>query len=86
MAKKKITDEVRLTWQRHNNADATIDRLQHWTFEKQNYFLSRLDWIEKSLDNGNHEAYRIAFNQLKTALQQHKQTLDKVHELLIYKE
>lgn len=48
------------------------------------FFLSKLDWIEKSIDSGNHEAYRIAFNQLKTAIENQKNTLDKVHDLLIY--
>ena len=50
----------------------------------RDYFLSRLDWMEKSIDKGNHEAYRIAFNQLKLAIENQKNTLDKVHDLLIY--
>ncbi|EXE12709.1 hypothetical protein J559_3006 [Acinetobacter sp. 983759] len=40
--------------------------------------------MEKSIDSGNHEAYRIAFNQLKSAITSQKDTLDKVHDMLIY--
>ena len=40
--------------------------------------------MEKSLDKDNHEAYRIAFNQLKEALKAQKDTLDKVHSMLLF--
>lgn len=84
MSRRKITDDIHLLWQRHDNAEATVEKLQEWTADRRDYFLSRLDWMEKSIDNGNHEAYRIAFNQLKLAIENQKNTLDKVHDLLIY--
>lgn len=84
MLRRKITEDIHLLWQRHDNAEATIEKLQEWTTDRRDYFLSKLDWMEKAIDSGNHEAYRIAFNQLKLAIENQKNTLDKVHDLLIY--
>lgn len=85
MAKqRKITDTIDLLLNRHDNAEATATALQNWTAEKRDFYLSKLDLMEKSLDKGNHEAYRIAFNQLKEALKAQKDTLDKVHSMLLF--
>lgn len=85
MAKqRKITDTVDLLLNRHDDAEATAQALQDWTAEKRDFYLLKLDWMEKSLDKGNHEAYRIAFNQLKEALKNQKDTLDKVHGMLLF--
>jgi hypothetical protein len=84
MGRRKITEDVMLLLHRHNNAEATSEKLKEWTTEKCDYYLSRLDWLESAIDGGNHEAYRIAFNQLKTALEDQKPTLDKLHDLLIF--
>ena len=84
MSRRKIAEDIHLLWQRHNNAEATIEKLQEWTTDRRDFFLSKLDWIEKSINSVNHESYRISFNQLKTAIENQKNTLDKVHDLLIY--
>lgn len=85
MAKqRKITDTIDLLLNRHDNAEATAAALQNWTTEKRDFYLSKLELMEKSIDNGNHEAYRIAFNQLKEALKAQKDTLDKVHSMLLF--
>lgn len=83
---KKITDRVRFCLNRHNDAGSAKAALQEWTVERRNFFLSKMDWIEKSLDQGNHEAYRIAFNQLKLAITQQKETLDKVHDIMLFED
>lgn len=82
----KITDKVKLLLNRHNNSDATAEALEAWTAERRDFFLSKLDWMEKSLDKGNHEAYRIAHNQLKAAIENQKRTLDKLHDALLFDE
>ncbi|AWV87037.1 hypothetical protein ABLB95_15410 (plasmid) [Acinetobacter radioresistens] len=84
MSKPKITQRISLLLHRHNNTEATVKELEQWTAERRDFFLSKLDWMEKSIDSGNHEAYRIAFNQLKSAIISQKDTLDKVHDMLIY--
>ncbi|MGK9154500.1 hypothetical protein E3H47_04960 [Acinetobacter radioresistens] len=84
MSKPKITQRISLLLHRHNNTEATVKELEQWTAERRDFFLSKLDWMEKSIDSGNHEAYRIAFNQLKSAITSQKDTLDKVHDMLIY--
>ena len=81
---RKITDTVDLLLNRHDNAEATAQALEKWTTEKRDFYLSKLAWLEKSLDEGNHENYRIAFNQLKQALTDQKQTLDKLHDMLLF--
>ncbi|WP_336939343.1 hypothetical protein [Acinetobacter modestus] len=83
---KKITDRVKFCLNRHNDANSAKLELQQWTDERRNFFLSKMDWIEKSLDQGNHEAYRIAFNQLKLAINQQKETLDKVHDIILFED
>lgn len=82
----KITDKIDLLLVRHNNADATQEALKEWTAERRDFFLSKLDWLQDSIDKGNHEAYRIAYNQLKKAIQQQKDTLDKVHDKLLFED
>lgn len=86
MSRRKITEDIHLLWQRHDNAEATIEKLQEWTTDRRDYFLSKLDWLQDSLNKGNHEAYRIAYNQLKMAIQQQKDTLDKVHDMLLFED
>lgn len=80
----KITDKVKLLLNRHNDTDATAKALEQWTAERRDFFLSKLDWMQSSIDQGNHEAYRIAYNQLADAIKNQKNTLDKVHELLMF--
>ena len=80
----KIQDKIKLLLNKHNDADATALALNEWTTERRDFFLSKLDWMQSSIDKGNHEAYRIAFNQLKSAIENQKNTLDKVHELLMF--
>lgn len=80
----KITDKVKLLLNRHNDPDATAKALEQWTAERRDFLLSKLDWIQSSIDQGNHEAYRIAYNQLADAIKNQKNTLDKVHELLMF--
>lgn len=83
---KKITDRVKFCLNRHNDANSAYRETQEWTGERLDFFLSKLDWIEKSIDKGNHESYRIAFNQLKTALENQKQTLDKLHNIMLFED
>lgn len=66
---KKITDRVKFCLNKHHDADSAKKELEEWTFERKNFFLEKMDWMESSLDKGNHEAYRIAFNQLKAAIE-----------------
>lgn len=80
----KITDKIKLLLNKHNNPQATAESLKTWTTERRDFFLEKMDWMESSLDKNNHEAYRIAFNQLKAAVKNQKETLDKVHDLLIF--
>lgn len=86
MSKQKITQRISLLLHRHNNADATSEELENWTAERRDFLLSKLDWLQDSIDKGNYEAYRIAFNQLKMAIQKQKETLDKVHDMLIFED
>jgi len=86
MSKPKITQRVSLLLHHHNNADATSEELKKWTTERMNFLLSKLDWLQDSIDKGNHEAYRIAYNQLKMAIQNQKETIDKVHDMLLFEE
>lgn len=30
MSRRKITEDIHLLWQRHDNAEATIEKLQEW--------------------------------------------------------
>ena len=81
---KKITDKVKFSLNKHNDADTASKDLEDWTAERRDFFLSKMDWMQSSLDKGNHEAYRIAFNQLKSAIENQKNTLDKLHEIIIF--
>lgn len=85
-SKHTITDKIDLLLVRHKNADATQQALKEWTKDRRDFFLSKLDWLQDSLNKGNHEAYRIAYNQLKKAIQQQKDTLDKVHDMLLFED
>lgn len=80
----KVVQIVGHSLNKHNNPEFALKVMQDWTTERQNYFLSRLDWIEKSLDQGNHEAYRIAFNQLQDSIKNQKATLDKLHDKILF--
>ena len=83
---KKITDRVKFALNKHGNPDVAKENMQDWTEERKEFFLSKLDWMQSSLDKGNHEAYRIAFNQLKDAIENQKNTLDKLHDILLFDE
>lgn len=83
---KKITDQVKFCLNRHNDANSAYAETQKWTEERRDFFLSKLDWMEKSIDKGNHEAYRIAFNQLKDAIKNQKHTLDKLHNIMLFED
>ena len=83
---KKITDRVKFCLDRHNDADSAKESMQEWTAERRDFFLQKMDWMESSLDKGNHEGYRIAFNQLKAAIENQKNTLDKLHDILLFNE
>lgn len=56
------------------------DALQSWVNTKTNEHLALLERIEYSLDNGNHEAYRVAFNQLRDSICTHEETQRKLFE------
>lgn len=86
MSKPKITQRIKLLLHRHNDTNATQKELENWTADKRDFFLEKLDWMQDSIDKGNHEAYRIAFNQLKQAINEQKNTLDKVHDMLLFEE
>ena len=81
---KKITERVKICLNKHHDADGAKKQLEEWTFERKNFFLEKMDWMESSLDKGNHEAYRIAFNQLKAAIENQKNTLDKLHDIILF--
>ena len=81
---KKITDRVKFSLNKHHDADSAKKELEEGTFERKNFFLEKMDWMESSLDKGNHEAYRIAFNQLKAAIDNQKNTLDKLHDIILF--
>ncbi len=83
---RKITDTVDLLLNRHDNADATKEVLERWTSEKRDFFLNHLKEMEKALDNKNHHGYRLHFNQLAEALKAQKETLDKLHFMLLFTE
>lgn len=34
MSRRKITEDIHLLWQRHDNAEATIEKLQEWTTDR----------------------------------------------------
>lgn len=80
----KIQDKVKFLLNKHKNADAAADALEKWTAERRIFLLSKLDWMESSLDKDNHEAYRIAYNQLKSAIKNQEATLNKIHDLLLF--
>lgn len=84
MSKDKITDVLKLKLVKHNDHFSAEKALQDWTEKKQKFMLSRLDWLESSIDKNNYEAYRIAFNQLKLEITQLKSTLDRVHTMLLF--
>lgn len=52
MSRRKITEDIHLLWQRHDNAEATIEKLQEWTTDRRDYFLSKLDWMDTSGEIG----------------------------------
>lgn len=82
----KIQDKIKLCLNKHADADATALALEEWTNERKKFFLSRMDWMQSSLDRGNHEAYRIAYNQLKVALENQEKTLNQIHDLLLFED
>ena len=43
MSRRKITEDIHLLWQRHDNAEATIEKLQEWTTDRRDYFCQ--SWI-----------------------------------------
>lgn len=38
MSRRKITEDIHLLWQRHDNAEATIEKLQEWTTDRRDFF------------------------------------------------
>lgn len=83
---KKIQDRIKLFLHKHDNAERTQQELENWTNERKDFLLSKLDWMESSLDKGNHEAYRIGYNQLKKAIENQEKTLNQIHELLLFEQ
>lgn len=82
----KIVSIVGHALNKHENPEFAVKVMKDWTAERRDYFLEKLDWMQSSIDKGNREAYRIAHNQLKVAIVNQKETLDKLHDKIIFTE
>lgn len=80
----KVVSIVAHMLDKHDNPEFAADVAKDWTADRRDYLLEKLSRIESSIDRGDHVAYRIAYNQLKKAIERQKETLDKLHEIMMF--
>lgn len=82
----KVVSIVEHSLNKHENAEFAAKVAESWTTERRDYLLKQLFMIEKAIDEGNHTAYRKSFHFLRLALEAQKETLDKLHEKMLFTE